>query len=97
MINYPRGFARHGDYTIRESQALENHGLAFLELENGSREPVTEEEKQFVAFAVVNVRQKLLKKLGKNIVRVFLAQNVFIPYRAYWQTMRLMITMLTKF
>ncbi|KGQ38694.1 hypothetical protein JP35_07635 [Gallibacterium anatis] len=48
--NYPRGFARHGDYTIRESQALENHGLAFLELENGSREPVTEEEKQFVAF-----------------------------------------------
>lgn len=48
--NYPRGFARHGDYTIRESQALENHGLAFLELDKGTRQPVTEEEQQFVAF-----------------------------------------------
>lgn len=48
--NYPRGFSRHGDYTIRESQVLENHGLAFLELENGTRKAKTEEEKQFVAF-----------------------------------------------
>ena len=22
--NYPRGFSRHGDYTIKESQVLEN-------------------------------------------------------------------------
>lgn len=48
--NYPRGFSRHGDYTIRESQALENHGQAFLELEKGTRQPQTEEEKLFVAF-----------------------------------------------
>ncbi|AWX13833.1 hypothetical protein CEP49_04315 [Mergibacter septicus] len=48
--NYPRGFSRHGDYTIRESQALENHGQAFLELEQGKRQAQTEEEKCFVAF-----------------------------------------------
>jgi uncharacterized protein YifE (UPF0438 family) len=47
--NYPRGFARHGDYTIRESQILEQVGQACLALENGERKPVTEEEKRFVA------------------------------------------------
>lgn len=48
--NYPRGFSRHGDYTIRESQTLEQYGQAFKALELGEREPVTEEEKAFVAF-----------------------------------------------
>ncbi len=48
--NYPRGFARHGDYTIRESQALEQYGQAFKALELGERKPKTDEEKAFVAF-----------------------------------------------
>ncbi len=47
--NYPRGFSRQGDYTIRESQLLEQFGQACLALEKGEREPVTKEEKQFVA------------------------------------------------
>ncbi|HDR1020912.1 TPA: DUF413 domain-containing protein [Pasteurella multocida] len=47
--NYPRGFSRHGDYTIKESQALEQYGQAFKALESGEREPVTQEEKDFVA------------------------------------------------
>lgn len=47
--NYPRGFARHGDYTIRESQTLEQFGQACLALELGERKPKTDEEKQFVA------------------------------------------------
>ena len=33
--NYPRGFSRHGDYTIKDL---------------GEREPATKEEKDFVAF-----------------------------------------------
>ncbi len=48
--NYPRGFSRQGDYTIRESQLLEKYGQACLALELGEREPITEEEKQFVAM-----------------------------------------------
>ncbi|TDQ56377.1 hypothetical protein EDC45_1940 [Mesocricetibacter intestinalis] len=48
--NYPRGFSRHGDYTIKESQALEQYGQAFKALDSGERKPVTQEEKQFVAF-----------------------------------------------
>lgn len=47
--NYPRGFSRHGDYTIRESQTLEQFGQACLALETGERKPKTAEEKRFVA------------------------------------------------
>ncbi|AAU38667.1 MULTISPECIES: DUF413 domain-containing protein [Basfia] len=48
--NYPRGFARHGDYTIKESQALEQYGQAFKALDSGERAPVTDEEELFVSF-----------------------------------------------
>lgn len=47
--NYPRGFSRHGDFTIKEAQILERHGYAFNELDSGKREPATEEETLFVA------------------------------------------------
>lgn len=30
--HYPRGFSRHGDFTIKEAQLLERHGQAFLSL-----------------------------------------------------------------
>ena len=48
--NYPRGFSRHGDYTIKESDTLEQYGQAFKALDSGERSPVTDEEKAFVAF-----------------------------------------------
>lgn len=47
--NYPRGFSRHGDFTIKQAQVLERLGYAFNELDLGQREPVTAEEKAFVA------------------------------------------------
>lgn len=47
--NYPRGFSRHGDYTIKESQVLEQYGQAFKDLEEQKRKPVTKEERDFVA------------------------------------------------
>lgn len=47
---YPRGFSRHGDFTIKESQLLEKCGHAFNDLALGKREPVNEEEKHFVAM-----------------------------------------------
>lgn len=48
--NYPRGFSRHGDYTIKESQVLEQYGQAFKALDSGERKAVTKEEKDFVKF-----------------------------------------------
>ncbi|AKL41738.1 MULTISPECIES: DUF413 domain-containing protein [Serratia] len=47
--HYPRGFSRHGDFTIKEAQLLERFGYAFNELDSGKRQPATEEEQLFVA------------------------------------------------
>nr|WP_314268097.1 DUF413 domain-containing protein [uncultured Moellerella sp.] len=47
--HYPRGFSRHGDFTIKEAQVLERHGQAFNELDTGKREPQTDVEKLFVS------------------------------------------------
>lgn len=47
--HYPRGFSRHGDFTIKEAQLLERFGYAFNELDAGKRQPATEEERLFVA------------------------------------------------
>ncbi|CAK9886459.1 MAG: hypothetical protein XXXJIFNMEKO3_02897 [Candidatus Erwinia impunctatus] len=46
--HYPRGFSRHGDFTIKEAQLLERFGYAFNELDLEKRQPVTDEERQFV-------------------------------------------------
>lgn len=67
--NYPRGFSRHGDYTIRESQTLEQFGQACLALENGERKPTTAEEKQFIA---------VMK--GEKTPETFL-EKVWVKYR----------------
>lgn len=67
--NYPRGFSRHGDYTIRESQTLEQFGQACLALETGERKPKTAEEKRFVA---------VMK--GEQVAETFL-EKVWLKYR----------------
>ncbi|MDX7991225.1 DUF413 domain-containing protein [Xenorhabdus littoralis] len=69
--NYPRGFSRHGDFTIKEAQLLERSGHAFNELDLGKREPQTEKEKLFVAVcrgerAPVTTEEKVwIKYLAK--------------------------------
>ena len=80
--NYPRGFSRHGDYTIKESQVLEQYGQAFKALDSGERKPATKKKKNLLLFAVVNVHRKLSsKKPGINIVLALTQQNVFTPYQ----------------
>ncbi|OCG72055.1 hypothetical protein A9G43_03125 [Gilliamella sp. Occ3-1] len=46
--NYPRGFSRHGDFTIKEALILEKYGCAFKDLDAEVRKPITAEEKSFV-------------------------------------------------
>ncbi|MXP67140.1 DUF413 domain-containing protein [Pantoea sp. Aalb] len=46
--HYPRGFSRHGDFTIKEAQILERYGYAFNELALSKREPITDEERSFI-------------------------------------------------
>ena len=68
--NYPRGFSRHGDYTIKESQVLEQYGQAFHALDLALREPVNA------------LRKPSSKKPGINTVPVLTPLNGFIPYPA---------------
>lgn len=49
--NYPRGFSRHGDYTIKESQVLEQYGQAFKRSIRFRRAQAGDKrDKEFVAF-----------------------------------------------
>ncbi|ABF14095.1 DUF413 domain-containing protein [Candidatus Palibaumannia cicadellinicola] len=47
--HYPRGFSRHGHFTIREAQLLERFGQAYNDLDCGKRKPITDDEHQFIA------------------------------------------------
>lgn len=46
---FPVGFRRCGEFTISQADILENYGRTLLALEQGSKAPVTKEEKSFVA------------------------------------------------
>lgn len=82
--NYPHGFARSGDYNIREAAVLSTFGTRMTELANGAQ-PTTAVEKHFVA--VVNdgaeaetFEEKTWLKYRKNVTEVkrvyVLADNI---------------------
>lgn len=82
--HYPRGFSRHGDFTIKEAQLLERHGYAFNELDLGKRQPVTEEEQLFVAVCrgerePVSAEEKVW---SKYVTRTRVVPNASIPCQA---------------
>ena len=62
--HYPRGFSRHGDFTIKEAQMLERYGFAFNELDLGKREPVTDAEKVWNKYIVRTRRPKKFHTLS---------------------------------
>lgn len=49
---YPLGISSSSDYTDHEAKILERHGQAFQALEIGNRDPINEEEKDFVAVCL---------------------------------------------
>lgn len=49
-VHFPYGFSRSGDFTSKQANLLERHGQAYKSLEDGSRQPETEEERNFVKF-----------------------------------------------
>ncbi len=46
--NFPKGFTRSGRFTLAEGNLLEKHGASMQELEDGTRQPVNEEEQRFL-------------------------------------------------
>lgn len=74
--HYPRGFSRHGHFTIKEAQLLERHGFAFNELDMGKRAPRRTKKNSLFLYAVVSVcRKQQKKKCGLSIWSVFANQN----------------------
>ena len=82
--NYPRGFARHGDYTIREAQILEQYGQACLALETGERKAVTAEEK---ALCCRDERRRNRRKYHrKSVVKIsFINNQIKTHLHTFWQ------------
>ena len=49
--NYPYGFSRSGDFSIRESDALLHYGCLITAMLNGEFKPETAEDKSLLAVA----------------------------------------------
>ncbi|TKB48103.1 DUF413 domain-containing protein [Ferrimonas sediminicola] len=49
--HFPRGFARSGHFTMRESDLLEIYGRRLKALAEGTQSPTTPQEEQFVSMA----------------------------------------------
>lgn len=49
--NYPYGFARSGDFSIRESDALLHYGCLISALLAGELQPTTDEDRSLLAVA----------------------------------------------
>ncbi|WP_101757864.1 DUF413 domain-containing protein [Oceanicoccus sp. KOV_DT_Chl] len=74
---FPRGFKKSGEFTIGESDLLHKYGQAMQALHNGSRKPVTDDEKNFVAACkgskeaespLEKVWLKYQLKIGKKVI-----------------------------
>ena len=46
--NYPRGFGKHGDFTIKQAEALHEFGKTMSMLSSGQLEPESAAEMRFV-------------------------------------------------
>lgn len=71
--NYPKGISRSGDYTLNETQILEEYGVALKELSIGIRIPVTNDEQHFVDVChgraeVESVIEKTWVKYNDNVL-----------------------------
>ncbi|BDY03340.1 DUF413 domain-containing protein [Ferrimonas sp. YFM] len=49
--HFPRGFARSGHFTMKESDLLEQYGRRLKALAEGTQPPATPQEEQFISMA----------------------------------------------
>ena len=82
--NYPYGFSRSGDFSIKESQLLEQHGRLMAALADGILIPENEEETRLLSVirgeieplsAVESVWMKYQKRINRPHVRALSAKN----------------------
>ncbi len=68
--HFPYGFDRSGEFSSSQVALLERHGHAYRALATGERQPVTEQESQFVllcngAKEPQNVHEKVWKRYSE--------------------------------
>jgi uncharacterized protein YifE (UPF0438 family) len=75
--NYPYGFTRSGDFSIKEAGLLEKHGSLFLALTNGDISPANDDDKKFLEIIndvgdtdndAFKIWVKYLKKINRQKV-----------------------------
>ena len=94
--NYPRGFSRHGDFTIKEAQMLERHGYAFNELDLGKREPANSLSQSAVASVSHSLKQNVY---GSSIWHALSVQSVSIRCLAVsrrWKVLKTTLSLTTN-
>jgi len=67
-VNYPRGFSRSGDFSIKEAELLENSGYIIKKLVNKEMSPENEEQEHF------------LQVIAGNAEPLYLTERVYLKY-----------------
>ena len=98
--HYPRGFSRHGDFTIKEAQLLERHGYAFNELIWASVSLLPKTKNSLFLFAVVSVSRSLKRNVyGSSIWHALSVQSASIRCLAAshrWKVQKTTPSLMTK-
>lgn len=78
--NYPHGFSRSGEFTIKESKILETYGTRLNMLWKGEADPETEAEEHFVAVmnGDVEPRNHIEKTWAKYVRLITEVKRVYI-------------------
>jgi hypothetical protein len=75
-IHFPRGFSKHGIFTIREADALHTYGKVMYKLANQLMEPLSRDEVHFVKVC----QQKAVAKT--ELERLWMKYQTAITTRA---------------
>ena len=80
--NYPRGFSKHGDFTIKEADALHHYGRAMQQLAAGTIKPESTDEINFTKFCQGDAEAKTyLERLWKKYqTSIGYRKIAFSPY-----------------
>ncbi|QSX35051.1 DUF413 domain-containing protein [Shewanella avicenniae] len=77
-VNFPHGFKRSGDFTNKEAELLEAHGVAMQALAKGSRTAINEEEQHFVDAANGRVAAAtMIEKLWQKYVKLAMGKPFY--------------------
>lgn len=77
-INYPRGFSKHGVFTITEASALHEYGSVLQQLAFGELQAQSDDERHFIKVCQLKAKPKTyLEKVWLKYQHSIGARSVF--------------------